>query len=52
MDHPLQFRGEWHPQVEDFGVLFRTERKMEHETEKWIGAASAMMQMLKQSVVV
>ena len=33
-------------------VLFMSEGKMEQEIERWIGALSAVMRMLKQSVVV
>ena len=33
-------------------VLFTSEGKMEQEIDKWIGAASALMQTLRQSGVV
>ncbi|KAK7884420.1 hypothetical protein WMY93_027543 [Mugilogobius chulae] len=52
---PLQVGGESLPQVEEFkylGVLFTSEGKMEHEIDRWIGAASAVMQSLYQTVVV
>ncbi len=55
VDCPLWVREELLPQVEEFkylGVLFRSEGKMEREIDRWTGAASAVMQMLNQSVVV
>ena len=42
-------------QVEEFkylGILFTSAEKMEREIERQIGTASAVMQKLKQSVVV
>ncbi|KAI3358336.1 hypothetical protein L3Q82_014777 [Scortum barcoo] len=44
---PLRVGGEVLPQVEEFkylGVLFTSEGKMEHEIDRQIGAASAVMQ--------
>ena len=52
---PLWVGGESPSQVEDFEylrVLFKTEGKMEWKTDGWIEATSAVMQMLKRSVVV
>ena len=52
VDCPL--RRESLPQVEEFkylGVLFTSEGKMQHEIDGQIGAASTVMRMLKQSVV-
>ena len=55
VDCPLQVGGESLLQVEEFkylGVLFTSEGKMEREIDRQIWAASAVMQTLKQSVVV
>ncbi|TWW73543.1 hypothetical protein D4764_15G0009370 [Takifugu flavidus] len=51
----LQVKEEILPQVEEFkylGVLFRSEGRMEQEIDRRIGAASAVMRTLHQSVVV
>ncbi|KAK3510452.1 hypothetical protein QTP70_006835 [Hemibagrus guttatus] len=51
----LQVGGEVLPQVEEFkylGVLFTSEGRMDHEVDRWIGAAAAVMQSMYQSVVV
>ena len=43
------------PQVQEFkylGVLFMSKGKMEHEVDRWIGAASAVMWALYWTVVV
>ena len=55
VDCPLRVRRELLPQVEEFmylGVLFISEREMRWDIYRRIGAASAVMQMLKRSVVV
>ena len=55
VDCPLQVGGESLPQVEEFKylrVLLMSEGKMEQEIDRWIGAASAVMWTLSQSVVV
>jgi hypothetical protein len=52
---PLQVGGEILPQVEEFkylGVLFTSEGRIEREIERRIGAASAVMRSMYQSVVV
>ena len=54
VDCPLQVGGESLLQVEEFkylGVLFTSEGKMEREIDRRIGAASAVMRALRQSVV-
>ena len=53
--NPLQVGEEMLLQAEEFkylGVLFMSEGKMEQEIDKRIGAASAVMRTLRQSVVV
>ncbi len=43
------------PQAKEFKylrVLFTSEGKMEHEMDRWIGAASAVMQALYRTIVV
>ena len=55
VDCPLQVGGESLLQVEEFkylGVLFTSEGKMEREIDRRIGAASAVMRTLRQSIVV
>ena len=55
VDHPLQVGGESPPHVKEFkylGLLFSSEGKTEQEIDRQIGAALAVMQTLKQSVVV
>ncbi|KAK3534172.1 hypothetical protein QTP86_002515 [Hemibagrus guttatus] len=52
---PRQVGGEFIPQVEEFkylGVLFMSEGRMERETDRWIGAAAAVMQSMYWFVVV
>uniref|UniRef100_A0AAV2JL93 ribonuclease H n=1 Tax=Knipowitschia caucasica TaxID=637954 RepID=A0AAV2JL93_KNICA len=52
---PLQVGGEVLPQVEEFkylGVLFTSEGRMEHEIDRRIGAACAVMRSLYRTVVV
>ncbi|XP_061676240.1 forkhead box protein J2 isoform X3 [Syngnathoides biaculeatus] len=52
---PLRVGDEILPQVEEFkylGVLFTSERRMEREIDRLIGAAFAVMRSLYQSVVV
>ncbi|KAI3363814.1 hypothetical protein L3Q82_001419 [Scortum barcoo] len=52
---PLQVGGEVLPQVEEFkylGVLFTSEGKIERETDRRIGAASAVMRSVYRTVVV
>ncbi len=42
---PFQVGGEFLPQVEEFkylGVLLASEGRMEHEIERWIGAAEML----------
>ena len=39
-------------ELEPLGVLFTSEGKTEGEIDRWILAASAVMQILKRSVVV
>ncbi|KAK3541564.1 hypothetical protein QTP86_031079, partial [Hemibagrus guttatus] len=51
----LQVGGEVLPQVEEFkylGVLFTSEGRMDREIDRWIGAATAVMRSMYQSVVV
>ncbi|XP_070404401.1 uncharacterized protein [Nothobranchius furzeri] len=51
----LRVRDEVLPQVEEFkflGVLFTSEENLEREIDRWIGAASAVMRALYQSVMV
>ncbi|KAK3542027.1 hypothetical protein QTP86_010850 [Hemibagrus guttatus] len=51
----FQVGGEVLPQVEEFkylGVLFTSERRMDHEIDRRIGAAAAVMRSMYQSVVV
>ncbi|KAK3542298.1 hypothetical protein QTP86_021960, partial [Hemibagrus guttatus] len=51
----LQVGGEVLPQVEEFkylGVLFTSERRMDREIDRWIGAAAAVMRSMYRSVVV
>ncbi|KAK3518362.1 hypothetical protein QTP86_018292, partial [Hemibagrus guttatus] len=51
----LQVGGEVLPQVEEFkylGVLFTSEGRMDHEIDRWIGAAAAVMRSMYQSVEV
>ncbi|KAK3507968.1 hypothetical protein QTP70_005998 [Hemibagrus guttatus] len=51
----LQVGGEFLPQVEEFkylGVLFTSEGRMDHEIDRQIGAAEAVMQSMYRSVVV
>ncbi|KAK3567864.1 hypothetical protein QTP86_027337 [Hemibagrus guttatus] len=51
----LQVGGELLPQVEEFkylGVLFTSEGRMDHEIDRWIGAAAAVMRSMYWSVVV
>ncbi|KAK3565649.1 hypothetical protein QTP86_013330 [Hemibagrus guttatus] len=51
----LQVGGEVLPQVEEFkylGVLFTSEGRMDHEIDRWIGAAAAVMRSMYRSVVV
>ncbi|KAL1252568.1 hypothetical protein QQF64_017261 [Cirrhinus molitorella] len=51
----LWIGGESLPKVEKFkylGVLFTSEGRMEHEIDRWIGAAAAVMQLMYRSVVV
>ncbi|KAK3510855.1 hypothetical protein QTP70_022797 [Hemibagrus guttatus] len=51
----LQVGGEFLPQVEEFkylGVLFMSEGRMDHEIDRRIGAAAAVMRSMYQSVVV
>ena len=51
----LQVGSELLPQAKEFKylrVLFTSEGKMELEIDRWIGAASAVMRALYQSVVV
>ena len=55
MDHPLRVRGQLLPPSEEFKylrVLVTSEGRMERERDRRTGAASAVMRMLKQSVVV
>ncbi|KAF7641683.1 hypothetical protein LDENG_00274850, partial [Lucifuga dentata] len=55
VDCSLQVRGESLPQTEEFkylGVLFTSEGRMEREIDRWIGAASEVLRMLYQMVVV
>ena len=55
VDCPIKVRGELLPQVEEYkylGVFFTSEGKMEQEIDGQIGAALAVMQTLKWSVVV
>ena len=55
MDCPLQVGEELLPQVKELkylGVLFTSEGEIEREIDRQIGAASAVMWMLRQSVVV
>ncbi len=50
---PFQVGGEFLPQVEEFkylGVLLASEGRMEHEIDRWIGAAE--MRSMYRSVVV
>lgn len=52
---PLQVGGGFLPQVEEFkclGVLFTSEGRMECETDKRIGEATAVMQLVYRSLVV
>lgn len=53
---PLQLRGEALPRVEDefkyFGVLFNSEGRTQRHINRWIGAATAVMRLLYQSVMV
>ncbi|KAI3369961.1 hypothetical protein L3Q82_024762 [Scortum barcoo] len=52
---PLRVGGEVLPQVEEFkylGVLFTSEGKMEHEIDRRIGAASAVMRSVYRTIVV
>lgn len=51
---PLRVDGEPLPQVEEIKCLgvFPSEEKIEPENDRWIGAASAVMQSLYRSVVV
>ncbi len=52
---PLQVGGVSLSQVEEFkylGVLFTSEGRMEWETDRWIGAASAVIWSMNRSVVV
>ncbi|KAK3548141.1 hypothetical protein QTP70_004858 [Hemibagrus guttatus] len=52
---PFQVGGEFLPQVEEFKylwVLFTSEGRMDHEIDRWIGAAAAVMQSMYRSVVV
>ena len=54
MDCPLQVGGESLPHVEEFNylwILFRSEGKTEQEVDRQTEAASAVMRMLKQSVL-
>ncbi|KAK3555547.1 hypothetical protein QTP86_021786, partial [Hemibagrus guttatus] len=51
----LQVGGEILPQVEEFkylGVLFTSEGRMDHEIDRQIGAAAAVMRSMYQAVVV
>ncbi|KAK3513794.1 hypothetical protein QTP70_028888 [Hemibagrus guttatus] len=51
----LQVGGELLSQVEEFkylGVLFTSEGRMDHEIDRWIGAAAAVMRSMYRSVVV
>ncbi|KAK3509747.1 hypothetical protein QTP70_008379 [Hemibagrus guttatus] len=51
----LQVGGEFPPQVEDFkylGVLFTSEGRMDHEIDRRISAAAAVMRSMYRSVVV
>ncbi|KAK3554945.1 hypothetical protein QTP86_001875 [Hemibagrus guttatus] len=51
----LQVGGEFFPQVEEFkylGVLFMSEGRMDHEIDRRIGAAAAVMRSMYRSVVV
>ncbi|KAL1274593.1 hypothetical protein QQF64_027407 [Cirrhinus molitorella] len=51
----LRVGGECLPQVDEFkylGVLFTSEGRMEHEIDRWIGAAATAMWSMYQSVVV
>ncbi|KAK3509359.1 hypothetical protein QTP70_030004 [Hemibagrus guttatus] len=51
----LQVGGEVLPQVEEFkylGVLFMSEGRMDHEIDRRIGAAAAVMRSMYRSVVV
>ncbi|TWW56226.1 hypothetical protein D4764_08G0002130, partial [Takifugu flavidus] len=51
----LRVKEEILPQVEEFkylGVLFTSEGRLEQEINRWIGAASAVMQTLHRSVLV
>ena len=55
VDCSLWVGSELLPQVEEFKylrVLFTSEDKMEHELDRWIGAASAVVWALYQTVVV
>ena len=55
MDFPFQVGGELLPRVEEFKylrVLLTSERKMEREMDRRIGAGSVVMRVLKHSVVV
>ncbi|KAK3561458.1 hypothetical protein QTP86_002817 [Hemibagrus guttatus] len=50
----LQFK-EFFPHVEEFkylGVLFTSEGRMDHEIDRWISAAAAVMRSMYRSVVV
>ena len=52
---PLRVGDEVLPQVEEFkylGILFTSEGRMEREIDRRIGAASAVMRVLRRSVVV
>ncbi|KAK3523202.1 hypothetical protein QTP86_021761 [Hemibagrus guttatus] len=46
----LQVGGEFLPQVEEF--LFTSEGRMDHEIDRWIGVAAAVMRFMYRSVVV
>ncbi len=53
--YPLQVGGMFLPQVEEFKyleVLFTSEGRMEWETDRWIGAASAVIWSMYRSVMV
>ena len=51
----LPVGGEFLPHVEEFkylGILFMSEGRMALETDRWIGAAAAVMRSLYRSVLV
>ncbi|KAK3506039.1 hypothetical protein QTP70_003193, partial [Hemibagrus guttatus] len=48
----LQVGWELLPQVKDLWVLFTSEGRMDHEIDRWIGAAAAVMRSMYRSVVV